>query len=64
MRNTIRLGTIFGIEIKLDYSWFFIFILVTWSLAGHYFPAHTPAGQVVPTGYWQVLPVSCSSDQS
>ncbi len=42
MRNTIRLGTMFGIELKLDYSWFLIFLLLTWSLAGHYFPgAHS-----------------------
>ena len=42
MRNTVRLGTIFGIELKLDYSWFIIFVLITWSLAGHYFPDAHP----------------------
>jgi Zn-dependent protease/CBS domain-containing protein len=42
MRNTVRLGTIFGIELKLDYSWFIIFVLITWSLAGHYFPGAHP----------------------
>ena len=31
-RGSIRLGTIFGIEIRLDYSWFIIFFLITWSL--------------------------------
>lgn len=36
MRNAIRLGKVFGIEVGLDYSWFVIFILITWSLAGHY----------------------------
>jgi Zn-dependent protease len=36
MRGALRLGRIFGIEIGLDYSWFIIFALVTWSLAGHY----------------------------
>lgn len=36
MRNTIRLGKIFGIEISADISWFLIFVFVTWSLAGHY----------------------------
>lgn len=36
IRNAIRLGKIYGIEIGLDYSWFIIFILITWSLAGHY----------------------------
>jgi len=42
MRNAIRLGRIFGIEIRLDYSWFIVFILLTWSLAGHYFPGAHP----------------------
>ena len=36
MRNSIRLGKILGIEIGLDFSWAFIFILVTGSLADHY----------------------------
>ena len=36
MRNSIRLGEIFGIEIGVDVSWFFVFILVTFSLASHY----------------------------
>lgn len=38
MRNALRLGNIAGIEIRLDYSWFIVFVLVTWSLGGHYFP--------------------------
>lgn len=36
IRNAIRLGKIYGIEIGLDYSWFIILVLITWSLAGHY----------------------------
>jgi len=36
MRNSLRLGKIFGIEIRLDYSWFIIFVLVTLSLTQHY----------------------------
>ena len=52
MRNTIRLGTIFGIELKLDYSWFIIFVLITWSLAGHYFPGAHPGWS---TGAYWVL---------
>ena len=50
MRNTLSLGRIFGIEIKLDYSWFIIFALVVWSLADYYFPTTHP-GQPVGT-YW------------
>jgi len=40
--NTLRLGRLFGIELKLDYSWFIVFILLAWSLAGHYFPTIHP----------------------
>ncbi len=36
MRNAIRLGKIARIQIGLDHSWFIIFVLITWSLAGHY----------------------------
>ena len=38
-RGTIPLGRLFGIPIGLDYSWFLIFVLLTWSLATSYFPA-------------------------
>jgi Zn-dependent protease/CBS domain-containing protein len=37
--QTISLGRILGISIRLDYSWFLIFALLTWSLAVSYFPA-------------------------
>jgi Zn-dependent protease len=48
--NTLRLGRLFGIDLKLDYSWFIIFALIAWSLAGYYFPT-THAGW--PMGiYW------------
>jgi Zn-dependent protease len=36
--QTIPLGRILNIPIGLDYSWFLIFILLTWSLAGSYYP--------------------------
>lgn len=38
-RRGISLGQIFGIPIQLDYSWFLIFALITWTLAIGYFPA-------------------------
>ncbi len=38
-RYNIPLGRILGIQIDLDYSWFVIFALLTWMLAGSYFPA-------------------------
>src|SRR5262245_26512030 len=34
MRNEIRIGRISGINIYLDWSWIFIFLLVTFGLAG------------------------------
>jgi Zn-dependent protease len=38
-RQAIPLGHVFGISIGLDYSWFLIFGLLTWTLAVSYYPA-------------------------
>jgi Zn-dependent protease len=35
----IPLGKIFNIPVNVDYSWFLIFILLTWSLAISYYPS-------------------------
>ena len=40
MRGGIRIGRIFGVQIILDYSWIFIFLLVTWSLTSSFARAH------------------------
>jgi Zn-dependent protease/CBS domain-containing protein len=37
-RHTISLGTLLGIPLELDYSWFLIFALLTWTLAVSYYP--------------------------
>jgi Zn-dependent protease/CBS domain-containing protein len=37
-RHTIPLGRILGIPIGLDYSWFLIFGLITWTMAVGYYP--------------------------
>lgn len=50
--NTVRLGRILGVEIKLDYSWFIVLVLVTWSLAGQLFPDSYPGWS--QTAYWVV----------
>ncbi len=42
MQSDIRIGKIFGVEIFISYSWFFIFGLVTFSLAFGLFPAEFP----------------------
>lgn len=37
-KQAISLGRILGISIRLDYSWFVVFALMTWSLAVSYYP--------------------------
>jgi Zn-dependent protease/CBS domain-containing protein len=51
-RSTISLGRILGIPIGVDYSWFLIFALLTWSLATSYYPAEFKNWPV--TQYWVV----------
>jgi len=43
LRGGIPIGKAFGISLRLHYSWFFIFALVTWALAAVYFPSNYPA---------------------
>jgi Zn-dependent protease/CBS domain-containing protein len=42
LRGGIPIGKVFGISLRLHYSWFFIFALITWALAANYFPATQP----------------------
>ena len=49
-RHTIPLGRILGIPIGLDYSWFLIFVLITWTMAVGYYPAEFKNLPVVQ--YW------------
>jgi Zn-dependent protease len=42
LRGGIPIGKAFGISLRLHYSWFFIFALVTWALAAVYFPSEYP----------------------
>jgi len=39
MRGTWRIAKIFGIDVNIDSSWLIVFVLITWTLAGSYFPA-------------------------
>jgi hypothetical protein len=55
-RNTIPLVRILGIPIGLDYSWFLIFALLTWSLAASYYPAEFRNWPTV--WYWVVSAVT------
>lgn len=46
----IELFRVFGFTVRIDPSWFFIAVLVTWSFASMVFPAKLP-GRTPPT-YW------------
>jgi Zn-dependent protease/predicted transcriptional regulator len=43
LRGGVPIGKAFGISLRLHYSWFFIFALVTWALAASYFPSEYPS---------------------
>jgi Zn-dependent protease/CBS domain-containing protein len=49
-RGGIDLFSVGGIRIRIDYSWFFVFLLVVWSLSAGYLPAQYP-GESTAT-YW------------
>jgi Zn-dependent protease len=51
-RQSIPLGRVLGIPVGLDYSWFLIFALLTWTLAASYYPAEFKNWPVVE--YWIV----------
>lgn len=49
-KSGIHLFNLFGFEIRLDWTWLFLAILITWTLAAGYFPLHIP-GLSIGT-YW------------
>ena len=49
-RQTIPLGRVLGIPIGLHYSWFLIFVLLTWMLAASYYPTEFQGWPT--TQYW------------
>jgi Zn-dependent protease/CBS domain-containing protein len=49
-RQGISLGRLLGIPIVVDYSWFLIFILMTWLVATSYYPAQHPGWPAAE--YW------------
>ena len=40
MRNSLKIGQIFGIEIDVDWSWLFIFFLIAWGLGSTFAQIH------------------------
>jgi Zn-dependent protease/predicted transcriptional regulator len=50
--QSIPAGRVFGIPLRIDYSWFLIFALITWTLATGYFPAEFKSWPVAE--YWVV----------
>lgn len=51
-KKTISLGNIFGIPVGVDYSWFLVLVLFTWTFATGYFPAEFKNWSTVE--YWFV----------
>jgi Zn-dependent protease/predicted transcriptional regulator len=41
MRSGFRIGRVFGIDIRVDWSWLFIFALVTWNLSNLFSQSHS-----------------------
>jgi len=52
MRGSIKIFTIFGIDIKLHYSWWFVFALLSYALSTSFFP-HYYEG-LSTTAYWGI----------
>jgi Zn-dependent protease/predicted transcriptional regulator len=46
LRSSIPIGKAFGITLRLHYSWFIIFALVTWALTASYFPSYYPSWSI------------------
>ena len=51
-KNSIAIGRIFGIPVGVDYSWFLVFALFTWTFATGYYPAEFKNWSTVE--YWTV----------
>ena len=52
LRNSVRIARIGGISINIHVSWIVIFVLITWTLAGSYFPQNYPDWPL--SLYWTV----------
>jgi Zn-dependent protease/predicted transcriptional regulator len=50
LRSGFRIGKLFGIDIRIDWSWLFILFLVTWNLAAVFGQLHSAWGPVLQWG--------------
>ena len=50
MKVQIRLGKIAGVEVDIHYSWFLVFVLVSWSLSTGFLPDRYPGWPGIT--YW------------
>src|SRR5260221_6614230 len=60
--RAFRIGRIFGINIRVDYSWVFIFVLLTWNLSSvfsQWHPAWSAPGQVSVAVIASLLSFAC-----
>jgi Zn-dependent protease len=46
--HAFRIGRIFGIDIRLDWSWVFIFVLLTWNLSAVFSAWHPAWRRLAP----------------
>jgi Zn-dependent protease len=50
MRSGFKLGKLFGIQIRVDWSWLLIFFLITWNLATTFSAAHSSWSPILRWG--------------
>jgi len=48
----VEVARILGIRLRLDWSWFFVLVLLTWTFATFDFPLRAP--DLEPTAYWSL----------
>ncbi len=53
---SFSIGKIFGVSIRVHFSWFLIFLLITWTLAASFLPSQYPTLSV--TLYWVLGAIS------
>ena len=52
MEKNLKVARLFGIDIYLHYSWFFIFALLAYALASGFFPHYFPG--LTKIEYWGI----------